>query len=59
MICVGSFKSLESLRDKPRLTGAPFEVRTWVGSDTRLISPFGDQVVTEFPSFGSNRLYLF
>ena len=42
MICVGSFKSLESLRDKPRFTGAPFEVRTWVGSDTRLISPLVD-----------------
>ena len=33
MICIGSFKSLESLLDKPQFTGAPCEVRTWVGSD--------------------------
>jgi anti-sigma regulatory factor (Ser/Thr protein kinase) len=42
VICIGSFKSLESLLDKPQFTGAPCEVRTWVGSDTRLISPLVD-----------------
>ena len=55
MICVGSFKSLESLRDKPQLTGAPFEVHTWVGSDTRLISPLVDWLMNLIAESGCVR----
>ena len=55
MICVGSFKSLESLRDKPRFTGAPFEVHTWVGSDTRLISPLVDWLMNLIAESGCVR----
>ena len=42
MLWVGSFKSLRSKHRKPRFTGAPLEARTWVGSETRLISPLVD-----------------
>jgi serine/threonine-protein kinase RsbW len=55
VICVGSFKSLESLRDKPRFTGAPFEVHTWVGSDTRLISPLVDWLMNLIAESGCVR----
>jgi len=55
VICVGSFKSLESLRDKPQLTGAPFEVHTWVGSDTRLISPLVDWLMNLIAESGCVR----
>lgn len=55
MICVGSFKSLESLRDKPRFTGAPFAVHTWVGSDTRLISPLVDWLMNLIAESGCVR----
>jgi serine/threonine-protein kinase RsbW len=41
MIWVGSFKSLQSTLDKPRL-GAPLEVHTWLRSEIGLISPFVD-----------------
>src|SRR5262252_10770721 len=39
MILVGSFKSLRSMHQKPRFTGARLEVRTWVRSEVILISP--------------------
>ena len=55
MICIGSFKSLESLLDKPQFTGAPFEVRTWVGSDTRLISPLVDWLMNLIAESGCVR----
>ena len=42
MIWVGSFKSLQSVLDKPRFTGAPFEVHTWLRTDIDLISPLVD-----------------
>ena len=55
MICIGSFKSLESLLDKPQFTGAPCEVRTWVGSDTRLISPLVDWLMNLIAESGCVR----
>src|SRR5882762_6351137 len=39
MIWVGSFKSLQSALRKPRFTGAPQEVHTWLRSEIGLISP--------------------
>ena len=30
MIWVGSFKSLQTVLGKPRFTGAPLDVHTWV-----------------------------
>jgi len=42
MIWVGSFKSLQSVLDKPRFTGAVLEVRTWVPSEIGQISPLVD-----------------
>ncbi len=39
MIWVGSFKSLQSILSKPRFSGAPLEVHTWVRSEIALISP--------------------
>jgi anti-sigma regulatory factor (Ser/Thr protein kinase) len=45
MIWVGSFKSLQSALDKPRL-GAPLEVHTWLRSETGLISPFVDWLMS-------------
>ena len=42
MLWVGSFKSLRSKHRKSRFTGAPLEARTWVRSETRLISPLVD-----------------
>jgi len=55
VICVGSFKSLEALLDKPRFTGAPLAVRTWVGSDTRLISPLVDWLMNLIAQSGCVR----
>jgi len=45
MIWVGSFKSLQSARHKPRF-GAPLEVHTWLRSETGLISPFVDWLMS-------------
>jgi serine/threonine-protein kinase RsbW len=45
MIWVGSFKSLQSALQKPRF-GAPLEVHTWLRSDTDLISPFADWLMS-------------
>lgn len=45
MIWVGSFKSLQSVLDKPRFTGAPFEQSTWVGSEIGLIAPLLDRLM--------------
>ncbi len=42
MIWVGSFKSLETVLGKPRFTGAPLDVHTWVRSEIALISPLVD-----------------
>jgi serine/threonine-protein kinase RsbW len=42
MIWVGSFKSLQSVLRKPRFSGVPLEVHTWVRSDIGLISPLVD-----------------
>jgi len=42
MIWVGSFKSLQTVLRKPRFTGAPLVVHTWVRSEIGLISPFVD-----------------
>src|SRR5258707_12291185 len=39
MLWAGSFKSLQSALRKPRFTGAPLEVHTWVRSEIGLISP--------------------
>ncbi len=35
MIWVGRFKSLHSALRKPRFTGAPLEVHTWLRSEIR------------------------
>src|SRR6266849_4231242 len=42
MIRVGSFKSLQTVLGKPRFTGAPLDVHTWVRSEIALISPLVD-----------------
>src|SRR5260370_16553755 len=42
MIGVGSFKSLQTVLGKPRFTGAPLDVHTWVRSEIALISPLVD-----------------
>ncbi|PYU69707.1 MAG: hypothetical protein DMG49_12590 [Acidobacteria bacterium] len=46
MIWVGSFKSLQSALRKPRFTGAPLEVHTWLRSEIALISPFVDWLMS-------------
>jgi hypothetical protein len=45
MAWVGSFKSLRSALPKPRF-GAPLEVHTWLRSETDLISPFVDWLMS-------------
>jgi serine/threonine-protein kinase RsbW len=45
MIWVGNFKSLQSALDKPP-SGAPLEVHTWLRSETGLISPFADWLMS-------------
>jgi hypothetical protein len=58
MILVGSFKSLQTVLGKPRFTGAPLDVHTWVRSEIALISPLADwlmnlsQLVTVRPPPG-------
>jgi serine/threonine-protein kinase RsbW len=42
MIWVGSFKSLQTVLGKPRFTGIPLDVHTWVRSEIALISPLVD-----------------
>ena len=42
MIWVGSFKSLQSALHKPRFTGTPLEMHTWLRSEIGLISPLVD-----------------
>ena len=42
MIWVGSFKSLQTVLGKPRFTGAPLDVHTWVRTEIALISPLVD-----------------
>jgi serine/threonine-protein kinase RsbW len=46
MIWVGSFKSLQSALRKPRFTGAPLDVHTWVRSEIALISPLVDWLMS-------------
>jgi anti-sigma regulatory factor (Ser/Thr protein kinase) len=46
MIRVGSFKSLQSALSKPRFTGAPLKVHTWVRSEIGLISPLVDWLMS-------------
>jgi anti-sigma regulatory factor (Ser/Thr protein kinase) len=46
MIWVGSFKSLHSALRKPRFTGAPLEVHTWLRSEIGLISPLVDSLMS-------------
>ncbi len=45
MIWVGSFKSLQSALAKPP-SGAPLQVHTWLHSETGLISPFVDWLMS-------------
>jgi len=45
MIWVGNFKSLQSALVKPP-SGAPLEVHTWLRSETSLISPFADWLMS-------------
>jgi len=45
MIWVGSFKSLQSALHGPPF-GAPLEVHTWLRSETGLISPFADWLMS-------------
>lgn len=42
MIWVGSFESLQAVLAKPRFTGAPLDVHTWVRSEIALISSLVD-----------------
>ncbi len=46
MIWVGSFKSLQTVLGKPRFTGAPLDVHTWVRSEIALISPLVDWLMS-------------
>lgn len=46
MIWVGSFRSLQSALGKPRFTGAPLNVHTWVRSEIGLISPLVDWLMS-------------
>src|SRR5216684_5021325 len=46
VIWVGSFKSLQSVLGKPRFTGVPLEVHTWVPSEIGLISPLADWLMS-------------
>src|SRR5216684_7721876 len=46
MLWAGSFKSLQSALRKPRFTGAPLEVHTWVRSEIGLISPLVDWLMS-------------
>src|SRR5258708_33280425 len=46
MTWVGSFKSLQSVLRKPRFTGAPLQVHTWVRSEIGLISPLVDWLMS-------------
>ncbi len=46
MIWVGSFQSLQSALPKPRFTGDPLEVHTWLRSEIALISPFVDWLMS-------------
>lgn len=46
MTWVGSFKSLQSVLQKPRFAGAPLEVHTWVRSEIGLISPLVDWLMS-------------
>jgi serine/threonine-protein kinase RsbW len=46
MIWVGSFKSLQSALRKPRFTGAPLEVHTWLRTEIGLISPLVDWLMS-------------
>jgi serine/threonine-protein kinase RsbW len=45
MLWVGNFKSLQSALDKP-ISGAPLEVHTWLRSETGLISPLVDWLMS-------------
>src|ERR1700730_18179717 len=55
MIWVGSFKSLQSALRKPRFTGAPLEVHTWLRSEIGLISPFVDWLMSLIAGSGCVR----
>ncbi len=46
MIWAGSFQSLQSVLRKPRFTGAPLQVHTWVPSEIGLISPLVDWLMS-------------
>jgi len=46
MIWVGGFQSLQSALRKPRFTGAPLEVHTWLRSEIGLISPLVDWLMS-------------
>jgi len=46
MLWAGSFKSLQSALRKPRFTGAPLEVHTWVRSEIGVISPLVDWLMS-------------
>ena len=46
MIWVGSFQSLQSALPKPRFTGDPLEVHTWLRSEIGLISPLVDWLMS-------------
>ena len=45
MLWVGDFKSLQSALEKPR-SGAPLGVHTWLRSETDLISPLADWLMS-------------
>lgn len=46
MVWVGSFKSLQATLRRPRFTGAPLEVHTWVRTEIGLILPLADWLVS-------------
>ena len=48
MVCVGSFKSLQSVLRRPRVTNHPLEVHTWLPTRIGLISPLVDWLMSLF-----------
>ncbi len=55
MLWVGSFQSLQSVLTKPRFSGEPLEVHTWLRSEIGLLSPFVDWLMSLIAGTGCLR----
>jgi serine/threonine-protein kinase RsbW len=61
VIWVGSFKSLQAALCKPRFTGAPLKLHTWLRTEIALISPLVDwlmSLITESRCVPGNEEYV-